>query len=70
MKAQREKEFKEFEQEHSGDSNVFQKEIEEEAVKSLEQIELSFSKNKDSVVTKLLERVVQVKPSLHQNYKK
>ncbi|KNZ46285.1 V-type ATPase, G subunit [Puccinia sorghi] len=69
LKSKREEEFKEFEQQHSGNTDSQQKALEEETKKQIEVIKAEFNKNKTKVVSDLLAKVTDVKPELHQNYK-
>ncbi|GAA5964458.1 hypothetical protein JCM8115_006321 [Rhodotorula mucilaginosa] len=67
LRAKKDALFREFEEQHSGDSSSSQVEVDKATKASLEQIEASFEANSADVVKKLLERVVQVQPQLHRN---
>ncbi|KAJ6581374.1 H+-ATPase G subunit-domain-containing protein [Mycena capillaripes] len=69
-KKAKEDEFKAFESSHAGTTSNAQTAVDKETEVSLKNITDSFNKNKDQVVTKLLDRVVLVKPELHRNLKK
>ncbi|ORY92428.1 H+-ATPase G subunit-domain-containing protein [Leucosporidium creatinivorum] len=68
LKAKKDAEFKEFEQQHSGDSSTSQGEVDKATEEMLAKINASFDENREKVVAQLLDRVVQVKPELHRNY--
>merc|ERR1712144_65477 len=59
-KAKVEREFQAIEQEHSGDNDAAQSELD----KQTEPIKADFGKNRQAVVDKLLERVTEVQPEL------
>ncbi|BGP31635.1 hypothetical protein JCM10296v2_003407 [Rhodotorula toruloides] len=67
LRAKKEAEFKEFENQHSGDSSSSQDEVDKATQEALAKIEASFEENREKVVKDLLERVVQVSPALHRN---
>ncbi|KAA1118876.1 H(+)-transporting V1 sector ATPase subunit G [Puccinia graminis f. sp. tritici] len=69
LKSKREDEFKEFEQQHSGNTDSQQKVLEEETKQKIEVIKSEFNKNKAQVVSDLLSKVTDVQPELHRNYK-
>lgn len=54
---------------HAGDSSTSQSEVDKSTVDTLAQITSSFEQHRDEVVAQLLERVVQVQPTLHRNFK-
>ncbi|SCZ93116.1 BZ3500_MvSof-1268-A1-R1_Chr6-2g08471 [Microbotryum saponariae] len=54
---------------HSGDSSTSQTQVDEYTSDQLGKIASSFDQNKDKVVDDLLQRVVEVNPRLHKNYK-
>lgn len=58
-----------FYTQHSGDSSTSQGELDKSTEATLAQINSSFDQHRDQVVAQLLDRVVQVDPSLHRNYK-
>lgn len=47
-----------------------QAELDKQTDAQLETIRSSFGKNKDAVVEKLLERVMEVNPAIHRNFHK
>merc|ERR1712093_736029 len=65
-----EREFQAIEQEHSGDNDAAQSELDKQTEQQIESIKADFGKNRQAVVDKLLERVTEVQPELHKNYKK
>ncbi|GAA5884100.1 hypothetical protein JCM16303_005917 [Sporobolomyces ruberrimus] len=67
LKKKKDDEFKEFESQHSDDSNSSQDKVDKSTSEQLEKIQSSFDSNKSSVVDQLLERVVQVKAEPHRN---
>ncbi|KAL7411382.1 H+-ATPase G subunit-domain-containing protein [Mrakia frigida] len=69
-KAKKEEEFKQYEKEHAGSSTSSQSTIDTSTEQSLSTLRSSFSTNRPSVVQKLLDRVVLVKPELHRNLTK
>ncbi|KAJ7583305.1 H+-ATPase G subunit-domain-containing protein [Mycena floridula] len=69
-KKAKEGEFKAFETSHAGTTSSAQVSIDRETETKLSSISKSYTGNKDAVVKKLLERVVQVKPELHRNLQK
>lgn len=54
---------------HSGDSSTSQGEVDKVTEDTLAKINASFEQNRNTVVSQLLDRVVQVEPKLHRNYK-
>ncbi|KAK4053377.1 hypothetical protein OIV83_001541 [Microbotryomycetes sp. JL201] len=69
-KSQKDNEFEEFQQQHSGDSSNSQSTLDEQTQKQLQQIDSTFNQNRDAVVDSLLDRVIKVEPALHRNYQK
>ncbi|GAA5838252.1 hypothetical protein JCM11251_003442 [Rhodosporidiobolus azoricus] len=69
LRAKKDDEFRQFEQQHSGDSSTSQDEVNKSTAEQLEKIQSSFDSNREQVVASLLERVVQVQPQLHRNLK-
>ncbi|KAF9269018.1 V-type ATPase [Marasmius fiardii PR-910] len=69
-KKAKESEFKAYEASREGTTSNAQAAIDKETDAKLKNITESYSKNKDTVVKKLLDRVVLVKPELHRNLKK
>ncbi|KAF9106584.1 H(+)-transporting V1 sector ATPase subunit G [Mortierella sp. AM989] len=67
LKANKNESFKNFEQEHAGSSDQTTHRVEVETEQKRVEIEAAFSKNKDSVLTKLLETVYTVEPTIHVN---
>ncbi|KAJ7066737.1 H+-ATPase G subunit-domain-containing protein [Mycena amicta] len=68
-KKAKEGEFKAFEASHAGTTSSAQSAVDKETEVSLKSISDAYTKNKDDVVNKLLDRVVLVKPELHRNLK-
>ncbi|KAF7309702.1 V-type proton ATPase subunit G [Mycena indigotica] len=66
-KKAKEDEFKAFEASHAGTTSNAQNAVDKETESSLKAITDSYTKNKDNVVKKLLDRVVLVEPELHRN---
>ncbi|KAF7356707.1 V-type proton ATPase subunit G [Mycena venus] len=69
-KKAKEQEFKAFESSHAGTTSSAQTAVDRETEANLKTISDSYTKNKDQVVKKLLDRVVLVKPELHRNLAK
>jgi len=69
-KATKAQEFNSFESSHAGTTSSAQTAVDRETDVKLKAITDSYNQNKDSVVQKLLDRVVLVKPELHRNLKK
>ncbi|GAA6021092.1 hypothetical protein JCM10207_003360 [Rhodosporidiobolus poonsookiae] len=69
LRAKKDAEFQEFEQQHSGDSSTSQDEVNQATTDTLAKIQASFDQNRDQVVKDLLDRVVEVQPALHRNLK-
>ncbi|KAF8636394.1 hypothetical protein AX17_003576 [Amanita inopinata Kibby_2008] len=69
-KQAKESEFKAFEASHAGTTSTVQAAIDQETQLKLEVITDSYNKARDSVVKKLLDRVVLVEPQLHRNLKR
>eukprot|EP00833_Pecoramyces_ruminatium_P015799 jgi/Orpsp1_1/1189831/evm.model.d7180000074820.1 len=69
LKAQKNAEFAEYEKTHTGsnEENVAKANLETE--KKLREIETDYNNNKEKVVSKLVEVVLNVKPKIHTNYK-
>ncbi|GAA5867659.1 hypothetical protein JCM5296_005170 [Sporobolomyces johnsonii] len=68
LRATKDREFTEFEAQHSNDSSTSQEEVNKSTAAQLETIQASFDQHRDDVVKQLLERVVLVQPALHKNY--
>ncbi|KAL9713620.1 hypothetical protein Ac2012v2_003231 [Leucoagaricus gongylophorus] len=66
----KETEFKAFEVSRIGTTSNAQASIDRETDVKLQEISDSYSKNKDVVTKKLLDRVILVKPEAHRNLKK
>jgi len=62
--------FTMFNHQHVGSTSNAQTSVDRETDIKLQQISDSYSKNKDVVTKKLLDRVVLVKPEAHRNLKK
>ena len=56
-------------QQHQGTTTDSQSAIDKDTEVKLQSIEASFKKNQESVVKKILDRVVLVNPELHRNLK-
>ncbi|EAU90247.1 hypothetical protein CC1G_11571 [Coprinopsis cinerea okayama7 len=69
-KKAKEAEFRAFESSHAGTTSVAQSTVDRETEEKLAVINESYDRNKDAVVTKLLDRVVLVHNELHRNLKK
>jgi len=69
-KRAKEQEFLVFESLHAGTTSSAQTAIDKETEMKLQEISESYTKSKDKVVKKLLDRVVLVKPELHRNLRK
>jgi len=69
MTARREADYKKAEEEHSGDADANQDEVDKATKSELDTLKSSFEQNRSKVVDQLLERLVEVSPALHRNYK-
>jgi len=69
-KLAKEQEFKKYEAEHAGKTQVSQSVVDKETEAALAKITASFQNNKDQVVDKLMNRVILITPELHRNLKK
>jgi len=69
-KKRKEREYKEFEDSRAGTTQDSQSAVDKDTEVKLTTISESFQANREQVVEKLLDRVVQVKPELHRNLKK
>ncbi|KAF9461198.1 H+-ATPase G subunit-domain-containing protein [Collybia nuda] len=69
-KKAKERDFKAFEQSYAGTTSNAQTAVDNETEIKLQAISESYTRSKDLVVKKLLDRVVLVKPELHRNLKK
>lgn len=68
-KKSKDEEFSANEKEHSGDSSNLQSELDENTQKQIDALKSSFGQNKEKVIQELLEKVVEINPELHRNYK-
>jgi len=66
----KEQEFKKYEAEHVGQTQVSQSAIDKETETTLVKITTSFQTNREKVVDKLMDRVILIKPELHRNLTK
>ncbi|CAD6574507.1 MAG: H(+)-transporting V1 sector ATPase subunit G [Cyphobasidiales sp. Tagirdzhanova-0007] len=55
---------------HSGDNDTMQASLDKSTDSQLDKIRTMFGDNRQAVVDKLLDRVIEVQPALHKNYKK
>jgi len=69
-KQAKEQEFKKYEAEHVGKTQVSQSAVDKDTEVNLGKITSSFQTNKDKVVDKLMDRVILIKPELHRNLTK
>lgn len=69
LRASKDAEFKAFQAQHSGDRAESENQVDKDTDKDLAQISASFESHREEVVAQLLDRVVQVAPALHRNYK-
>ncbi|KZT59496.1 V-type ATPase [Calocera cornea HHB12733] len=67
---QKDEEFKRFEAERSGSTQSVQTSIDKDTELKIAAINEAFEKNREAVVKKLLERVVEVHPEMHRNITK
>jgi len=68
-KKQKDEEMSAAEKETSGDTSSLQTELDESTQKQIDALKSSFSQNKDKVIEELLQKVVEINPELHRNYK-
>ncbi|KAI0028923.1 H+-ATPase G subunit-domain-containing protein [Vararia minispora EC-137] len=66
----KEAEFAEFQSSHAGTTQNVQATIDKQTETQLQAISDRYATHKDTVVRKLLDRVVLVEPELHRNLKK
>ncbi|KAG9096838.1 H(+)-transporting V1 sector ATPase subunit G [Ceratobasidium sp. 370] len=69
-KAQKEEDFKSLEGQRAGTTSTAQDAIDKDTEAKIVTINDAYTKQKDGVVQKLLDRVVLVKPELHRNLTK
>ncbi|KAI0766932.1 H+-ATPase G subunit-domain-containing protein [Trametes elegans] len=69
-KKSKEAEFKAFEASHAGNTQAVQAAIDRETEVKQQEIREQYNSHKDTVVKKLLDRVVLVNPELHRNLSK
>jgi len=69
-KQAKEQEFRTFESSHAGTTSTAQMAVDNETEIKLQAISESYGRAKDTVVKKLLDRVILVQPELHRNLKK
>ncbi|CCF50909.1 hypothetical protein NDA11_002547 [Ustilago hordei] len=67
LKSKKEKEFNDFQKEHEGSTSNSQNTVDKETEEKLEQLNKAFEANREEVINKLLDRVVDVKTELHRN---
>ncbi|ETS62283.1 hypothetical protein PaG_03359 [Moesziomyces aphidis] len=67
LKANKEKEFADFQKQHEGSTNSSQTTVDKETEERLGELNKAFEANRDQVISKLLDRVVDVKTELHRN---
>ncbi|GAA5991310.1 hypothetical protein JCM11641_002819 [Rhodosporidiobolus odoratus] len=67
LKVKKDKEFDDFEKQHSGSASSSQSDVDAATAAQLEHIQSSFDQNRSKVVDQLLERVVLVQAGLHKN---
>ncbi|KIS67241.1 putative vacuolar atp synthase subunit g (vma-10) [Mycosarcoma maydis] len=67
LKSNKEKEFNDFQKEHEGSTSSSQTTVDKETEQKLEELNKAFDANRDQVIAKLLDRVVDVKTELHRN---
>ncbi|KAJ1019628.1 hypothetical protein NDA18_006105 [Ustilago nuda] len=67
LKSKKDKEFNDFQKEHKGSTSNSQNTVDKETEEKLEQLNKAFEANREEVINKLLDRVVDVKTELHRN---
>ncbi|CAO1633543.1 unnamed protein product [Parajaminaea phylloscopi] len=67
LKAKKDGEYQKFKKEHEGTQSSTQTQVQQETEKELKDIQAHFDKQKDDVVQKLLDRVVDVTAEMHRN---
>ncbi|PWN26971.1 H+-ATPase G subunit [Jaminaea rosea] len=67
LKASKDQEYQKYKKEHESEQSTSSSAVEKETDAELKRIEESYKKNRDDVVQKLLDRVVQVKAEMHRN---
>ncbi|ODM88967.1 putative V-type proton ATPase subunit G [Orchesella cincta] len=66
----REEAFKAFESERMGSKAGLEDRIEQDTIQKLEAMRIQVEQHEDEVITSLLERVCDIKPELHRNYRR
>ncbi|KAH9815358.1 H+-ATPase G subunit-domain-containing protein, partial [Melampsora americana] len=69
LRSKREEEFQNFQSTHTGSTDDQQREIDTETEAKIESIKSEFAKNRETVVKTLLEKVIDVQPEPHRNFK-
>ncbi|XP_064457656.1 V-type proton ATPase subunit G-like [Ornithodoros turicata] len=69
FKAEKERQFKEYEAAHMGSKDDIAAKIEAETKEKLHEMHLLVGEHKDAVISKLLEFSYDVKPQVHQNFR-
>ncbi|KAH7106041.1 V-type ATPase [Auriculariales sp. MPI-PUGE-AT-0066] len=69
-KAQKDTEYEAYAKERSGTTQNSQSAVDKDTEAKLVQVSSKYVQRRDEVVRKLLERAVQIEPTLHPNYKK
>jgi len=69
-KQSKQREFQSFEASHTGATQSIQASVDKDTELKLKAISDSYNQNKETVVNKLLDRVVLVHPELHRNLRK
>ncbi|PWZ00386.1 V-type ATPase [Testicularia cyperi] len=67
LKAKKEKEFEQFQKDNEGSSSTSQTAVDKETEEKLDELNKAFESNREAVIDKLLDRVVNVQTELHRN---
>ncbi|KAI8817553.1 H+-ATPase G subunit-domain-containing protein [Fimicolochytrium jonesii] len=70
LKAQKNKEFVEFEKQYGGNTDETVTKANAETEEQLKEVNTLYQKNKQQVIEKLLSGIVNVQPQIHPNAKK
>jgi len=70
LKAKRDQEQRDREQEGSGEADKGQEKLDKETTEQIDGLKSLFERNRDDVVKVLLDRLVEIQPEPHRNFKK
>ncbi|KAI9101368.1 H+-ATPase G subunit-domain-containing protein [Phlyctochytrium arcticum] len=70
LKAQKTKEFQDFEKQYSGSSDDVVSNANAQTEVQLKEVQTLYEKNKEQVIQKMLDGILNVQPKIHANVKK